>query len=178
MIDLMSSALLILRIVLGLVVVVHGLQKASSRFRGGGLDAEAERLTADGVRGGRLSAGASALTQIGAGTLCVAGLLTPLGAAGIIGVMVVAISTKLRHGFWVNNDGLEFPLFLACSGVVLALSGPGHWSLDHAIPLHINVAESWGAVVLGVVSGALSVSLLREPTKARIHKLANQEDHS
>ena len=160
--DLTNSALLLLRLALGLVAIGHGVQKISYHLGGGGLEAEAAVLAKDGVRGGRLSAAASGVTQIGAGFLCCLGLLTPLGAAGIIGVMFVATFTKLHNGFWVQNDGCEFPLFLAVMGAVLALSGPGSWSLDHLVPLHRTVATSVGAIALGVVSGLVSAPLLRQ----------------
>ena len=110
MVDLTNSGLLILRLLLGLVVIGHGIQKVSFRLGGGGLEAEAAVLAKDGVRGGRLSAAVSGVSQIGAGLLISLGLLTFLGAAGTIGVMTVASATKLRHGFWVQNDGYEFPL--------------------------------------------------------------------
>jgi len=165
MMDLANSGLLVLRLLLGLVVTGHGIQKVSHRFGGGGLEAEAAVLAADGVRGGRLSAAASGVSQVGAGVLCVAGLCTPLAAAGIIGVMTVAAFTKLRHGFWVQNDGCEFPLFLAISGVVLALAGPGAWSLDNVISLNRSAATSLGAIALGAVSGCVSAALLRRPRR-------------
>jgi putative oxidoreductase len=162
MTHLTDSALLVLRISLGIFVIGHGITKVTHWFGGGGLESEAAALAHDHVRGGRLSATASGVTQMGAGVLCCLGLLTPLAAAGVIGVMLVATFTKIVHGFWVQNDGCEFPLFLAVMGAVLALSGPGPWSLDHAISIHRTVATSLGAIVLGVVSGGISAPLLRQ----------------
>ena len=160
--NLSNVALLLLRLSLGLVVIGHGVQKVSFRLGGGGLAKEAAILTQDGVRGGRLSAAASGVTQIGAGLLCCLGLLTPLGAAGVIGVMIVASSTKLEHGFWVQNDGTEFPIFLVLSSAILALGGPGAWSLDHLVGIDPTTLTSVGAIGLGLVSGAASVPLLRQ----------------
>jgi putative oxidoreductase len=162
-VDLTNAGLLTLRLLLGLVVIGHGIQKVSFRLGGGGLEAEAAVLAKDGVRGGRLSAAVSGVSQVGAGVLCSLGLLTFLGAAGVIGVMTVASATKLRHGFWVQNDGYEFPLFLCLTGIVLALSGPGAWSLDHVISLNGSLPTSVGAIALGAVSGCISAALLRQP---------------
>jgi putative oxidoreductase len=169
MMDPTNSALLILRLALGLVAIGHGVQKVSHHLGGGGLVAEAAVLARDGVRGGRLSAAASGVTQMGAGFLCCVGILTYLGAAGIIGVMLVATFAKLHNGFWAQNDGCEFPLFLATMGAALALAGPGNWSLDHVIQFQHTPATSLGAVALGVGSGLASAPLLhrRRLTGAR-----------
>ncbi len=168
MANLANAALLLLRITLSLVVLGHGIQKVSFRLGGGGLAKEAAILTHDGVRGGRISAAASGVTQIGAGLICGLGILTPLAAAGIIGVMVVASSTKFKNGFWVQNDGIEFPLFLVFAATILALAGPGAWSLDHLASIHRTIATSVGAIGLGVVSGSASVPLLKQrPSRSK-----------
>jgi len=178
--DLLNSGLLVLRLGLGLIVIGHGIQKVSYRLGGEGLGAEAAVLAKDGVRGGRLSAAASGVTQIGAGALCCFGLVTPLGAAGVIGVMLVATFTKGPHGFWVQNDGYEFPLVLAGLGAVLALNGPGTWSLDQVISLHRTFTTAVGAIALGVVSGTISALLLRQPRAARlddaVSDISNESD--
>ena len=158
--DLLNSALLVLRVFLGFLLVAHGVLKF---LQGGGLDAETALLTKDGLRGGRLAAAISALTQIGAGTLLAAGLLTPLAGAGAIGAMVVAVCTKAHNGFWVPDDGLEFPLIFAVLSVVATLAGPGQWSLDHVAGLSSTTTETLGAVGLGLIAGAATFPVLRQP---------------
>lgn len=161
----MDAGLLILRLVIGLLIAGHGVQKVSFRLGGHGLEGGAAEFRADGFRGGRLTAGAAGLGQIGSGLLLAAGGLTPLAAATAIGVMTVAVTVKRRNGLWVQNDGYEYPLVLAVIPAVLSLTGPGRWSVDHALGL-----ASWhpwwtaAAVVLGAGSGLLTRALLGSPS--------------
>jgi len=164
--DLLDAALLLLRVALGAYLVVHGLQKIDRRMSGGGLAAETQRLVADGFRDSRALAAISALTQVSAGLLLIAGALTFLGAAGAIGVMVVATATKLGHGFWVWADGAEFPLYLCLTAVVVGLAGPGAWSVDHALDIAPTPAVSLAAIAIGILSGVGSLPLIRHPASS------------
>ncbi|MFF7633210.1 DoxX family protein [Kitasatospora sp. NPDC008050] len=92
-----------------------------------------EEFRGDGFRGGVFTALTAGGTQIGAGLLLAVGLLTPLAAAGTMGVMTVALTVKRPHGLWVQNDGFEYPLVLVTIGAVLSATGPGHWSLDASL---------------------------------------------
>jgi len=88
-------------------------KKVSNHLGGHGLEAEAVDLAAHGLRGGKAAAALSGLTQIVAGLSTAAGFLTPFETAGVMGVMLVAASTKMAHGLWVQRDGMEYPLLLA-----------------------------------------------------------------
>ncbi|MEU2227363.1 DoxX family protein [Streptomyces sp. NPDC012751] len=164
----MDAGLLILRVVAGLLVAGHGVQKVSFRLGGHGLAGGTEEFRHDGFRGGRLTAVVAGASQIGAGLFLAAGLLTPLAAMAAMGVMTVAGTVKWPNGLWVQNDGYEYPLVLVVVSAVLALTGPGRWSLDHAAgitpwPLWVAVA----AIVVGPVSGLLTRLVLhRAPTAA------------
>jgi putative oxidoreductase len=153
----MDAGLLILRLVAGLLVAGHGVQKVSFHLGGKGLAGGTEEFRADGFRGGRLTALTAGACQIGAGLFLAAGLLTPLAAMAAMGVMTVAGTVKRPNGLWVQNDGYEYPLVLVVASAALALTGPGRWSADHALavtpwPVWISVA----AVVIGPVSGLLT----------------------
>jgi len=87
-VDHVDFGLLLLRVAFGLMMVSHGYNKF---FGPNGLQGTARWFESMGVRPGRLNAALAATTEVGAGLLFAAGLLTPLAAAGIIGVMVVAI---------------------------------------------------------------------------------------
>ncbi|MFE6224074.1 DoxX family protein [Streptomyces sp. NPDC057854] len=160
----MDIGLLVLRLLVGLLVAGHGVQKVSFRLGGKGLAGGAAEFRGDGFRGGALTAVAAGGSQIGAGLLLAAGALTPLAATGVVGVMTVALTVKLPHGLWVQNDGYEYPLVLMVLPAVLTLTGPGRWSADAALGL-----APWSpwwclvAVAGGVGSGLAVRALLHRP---------------
>ncbi|CAM5226972.1 RpiR family transcriptional regulator [Streptomyces spiroverticillatus] len=161
----MDTGLLILRLLAGLLVAGHGLQKISPLLGGTGLAGGAREFRADGFRGGALTALAAGGGQLGSGLLLAAGLLTPLAATGVVGVMTVALTVKRPNGLWVQNDGYEYPLVLIGTAVALAATGPGAWSLDHSLGL-APYPLWWTALVLaaGAGSGLLTrVALHRTP---------------
>jgi putative oxidoreductase len=131
----MDIGLLIMRVVLGAFIALHGTQKATHLWGGGGLEASSAEFRADGFAGGKVTAFIAAGTQIAAGIALVVGLLTPLASAGVIAVMAIATIVKTRQGFWSQNGGYEYPLFLTVLGVAVAWTGPGALSLDAALGL-------------------------------------------
>ncbi|MFF3619877.1 DoxX family protein [Streptomyces sp. NPDC002467] len=164
----MDTGILILRLLVGLLVAGHGVQKVSSHLGGKGLEGGTEEFRADGFRGGALTALAAGGGQIGSGLLLAAGLMTPLAATGTIGVMTVALTVKWRHGIWVQNDGYEYPLVLIGTAAALAATGPGAWSLDAALGL-TPYPLWWAALALvaGLGSGLLTRLVLhRTPAPA------------
>jgi putative oxidoreductase len=172
----MDAGLLVLRLVVGLLIAGHGVQKVSFLLGGQGLAGGTEEFRRDGFRGGRLTALAAGGSQLGAGLFLTAGLLTPLAAMAAMGVMTVAGTVKWPKGLWVQNDGYEYPLVLVVVSAALALTGPGRWSLDEALGL-----TPWpgrlvaAALVTGPVSGLLTRLLLhRTPavTEGALHARA------
>ncbi|MFB7754589.1 DoxX family protein [Streptomyces sp. NPDC056121] len=163
----MDTGILILRLLVGLLVACHGVQKISSHLGGRGLEGGTEEFRADGFRGGALTALAAGGGQIGSGLLLAAGFLTPLAATGAIGVMTVALTVKWRHGLWVQNDGYEYPLVLIGTAAALAATGPGAWSLDAALGL-TPYPLWWAALALvaGLGSGLLTRLVLHRPAPA------------
>ncbi|MEU0402451.1 DoxX family protein [Streptomyces sp. NPDC006197] len=131
----MDTGILILRLLVGLLIAGHGVQKVSRHLGGKGLEGGTEEFRADGFRGGALTAVAAGGGQIGSGLLLAAGFLTPLAATGAVGVMTVALTVKWHNGLWVQNDGYEYPLVLIGTAAALAATGPGAWSLDAALGL-------------------------------------------
>jgi putative oxidoreductase len=100
----------------------------------------------------------AALTEIGAGFLLAIGLVTPLAAAGLVAIMVVAgITTHRKNGWFIFNagGGIEYVVVLAAVGFGLGCTGAGEWSVDNAV--NINWAGTTGLIIVAVagVGGAL-----------------------
>lgn len=161
-------AVLILRLVLGLTLAAHGFNKF---FGGGRIPGTAAWFESIGMKPGRMHAIAAAGAEIAAGLGLAAGLLTPLCAAGFVALMAVAVWTVHRpHGFFAMNEGWEYNMVLAVSAVVVAMLGPGRYSLDHLV-FGRDWAAGWcgllAAVGLGL-AGALGqlVIFYRPPSRA------------
>lgn len=152
-------ALLALRVMVGGVFLAHGI----NHVLGGGKIAGTGRwFESLGMRPGWLHAWTASLTEIGAGALLVLGLLTSVAAAGVIGVMLVALVTNhLKHGFFIfrPGEGYEYVLTLSVVGFALAMLGPGGWSLDRASGLDAHILGWTGLwIALGAgVGGALAL---------------------
>jgi putative oxidoreductase len=92
------------RLGVGLTMAAHGYAKI---FQGGRLAGTARWFESIGMRPGRLHAPLAALTEIAGGVLFACGLLTPLAAAAIVALMLVAAWTVHReNGFFIVGAGL------------------------------------------------------------------------
>lgn len=143
--------LLIFRIVIGAVFIAHGVNHI---FGGGKIAGTGRWFESLGMKPGIVHAWMASITEIGAGTLLILGLLTPLGGAGVIGVMLVAwITNHLKNGFFIfrAGDGWEYVMVLTVSGLTLALLGPGQWSLDSAAGL--TGLWGWTGLFIALVGG-------------------------
>jgi putative oxidoreductase len=158
--------LLILRLVLGLTLAAHGLSKF---FADGRIPGTAQFFEAVGIRPGRLNATIAAIAETAAGLGLAVGLLTPIPAAGLVALMLVAAWTVHRpNGFFITDQGWEYNLVLALAAV--AVLGPGRISLDWLIFGH-NWYDGWAglliSVVLGVVGAAAHLAIFYRPATAR-----------
>lgn len=162
----MDLGLLLLRLLLGLLVMGHGSQKLFGVFGGGGLDGTGAFFEKLGFRPGRPMAALAGLTEFGAGLLVVVGLLTPLAGAGIIGTLLVAGAVNAGKGLWAQQGGYELPLVYAVLGAVLALTGPGSWSIDALLGLDWSLPVSLAAIGLGAVAGLGAAAMRRKASAA------------
>ncbi len=165
----MSLGLLLIRVVLGLTLAAHGYNKF---FGGGRIPGTARWFDSMGMRpNGRVHALLAASSEMGGGLLFAAGLVTPLAAAAIVGLMVVAAWTVHRaNGFFIVKNGWEYNLILATAAVAVAVIGPGRYSLDWKLGLDftfrpgLDLALSAG---LGIVAGVgLLAACYRPPAPA------------
>lgn len=129
--DGLSLGLAILRAAVGIIMLAHGVNHI---WRGGKIQGTAGWFASLGMKPGILHAWLASLTELGAGTLLILGLLTPIAAAGVVGTMTVAFVTNHRgNGFFIfrPGEGWEYVGSLICSGLALGATGPGKWSLDN-----------------------------------------------
>jgi putative oxidoreductase len=147
----MTIGLLILRGVIGALFVGHWVQKLFGWLGGHGIEGTAGFMDSLRYRNGRVAALLAGLAETVGGLALILGLLTPLAAAAIIGVMVNAVATvHLRNGLWNTNGGIELPLVYAAAATALAFAGPGSFSLDAALGLDLTgVVYGVWALVLG-----------------------------
>jgi putative oxidoreductase len=133
-----AFGLLILRVVVGLILAGHGAQKLFGWWGGQGMDGWTQMVAKLRIRPAQPWAWVAALAEFGGGILLALGFLSPLGNLAIAGSMLVAIATvHLARGFWVTKGGYEFNLALLAAVAALALTGPGAYSLDAALRIHL-----------------------------------------
>ena len=164
--DGVNAGLLILRVMVGIVMIAHGYNHI---FRGGRIKGTAGWFESLGMKPGILHAWLASLTELGAGLLLIAGLLTPLAAAGVVGVMLVALITNhLKNGFFIfrPGEGYEYVLTLTMVGLAIGAIGAGEWSVDHAIDLGWI---GWTGLLVAALAGgggaAVLLALFWRPAK-------------
>jgi putative oxidoreductase len=169
----MEAGLLLIRVVLGAIMAAHGSQKLFGWFGGHGLIGTSSWLESMSFKPARLHAGVVGLAEFGGGALLVLGLITPLGAAAVAGVMFVAIATiHWSNGFFNSSGGYEFNLLIAATAIALAIIGPGEISIDRLAGWTL-AGPAWGLAALGISAAAAgSVLAMRRRQPAQ-----EQESH-
>src|SRR3954469_21099717 len=150
----MDLALFVLRVVVGGLFAAHGAQKLFGSLGGHGIAGTGQFFESLGLQPGERHARLAGLGEFGGGLLLILGLLTPLGAAALIGVMTVAILTvHAPKGWQATEGGYEYNVVLGAVAFALAAAGPGAWSIDHAIGFDGGVAWGFLALAAGVLGG-------------------------
>jgi putative oxidoreductase len=147
----MELGLVVLRVVVGLLFMGHGAQKLFGSFGGHGLEGTAGFFEQGlGIRPGKVHAAGAGMAEFFGGLLLVLGLVTPLAAAALIGVMTVAIATvHWAKGVWTTEGGYEYNAVLMAVVFAVTAVGPGNWSLDHELGFDLSGA-GWALAALGV----------------------------
>ncbi|HTO90643.1 MAG TPA: DoxX family protein [Candidatus Sulfotelmatobacter sp.] len=130
-----DPAVALVRIVLGLVILPHGLQKLFGWFGGGGLRGTLSGFASMGIPY-PLTAAAITAESLGSVAL-IFGVFGRLAALGIAVVMLVATLRVHRpHGFFMNwygqnqGEGFEYHLLAMALALVVIWHGSGAWSVD------------------------------------------------
>jgi putative oxidoreductase len=153
--DELDLGLLVLRLVVGPVLAFHGYAKI---FRGGRLAGTGRWFDSLGMRPGHVHARAAAFGELATGACLTLGLLTSVAGLGLVGLMTVAFWTVHRgSGLLVFSNGWEYNLVLGAIGVVLAIVGPGEWSVDGAAGIDLNGGVGLAISLVGGLAVAATV---------------------
>jgi putative oxidoreductase len=159
-----AFGLLVLRLVVGLTIAAHGSQKLFGVWGGSGMNGWAQVVQRLRMRPARPLAWIAAVSEFGGGLLLALGLLSPLGSLAIVGAMLVAIATvHLSKGFWVTKGGFEFNLTLIGAAAALAIAGPGAYSLDNVLRIHLPEPVTLLVGTILVIAGVTVTLASRTP---------------
>jgi putative oxidoreductase len=158
-------ALLLVRL-LGFGFAAHGAQKLFGWFGGYGLAGTGGFFESIGFKPGRAFALLAGVSEFVGGLLIGLGLFGPIGAMLIMGIMTTAVlSVHIDKGLFAQDGGYELNLAYMAIALVIAIVGPGAYSLDALLGTGtiLTPAISWGLVIVGVLGGAFNMLLRRKP---------------
>ena len=117
-------ALLVLRVVLGVIMTAHGWQKIH-----GGTGRFVHMVSGMGMPG--WTAYLSIAAEFVGGLLLIGGFATRIASLFVLIDIIVAIfKVHLHRGFFNQNGGYEFPLMVAAVAFALIFLGAGELSID------------------------------------------------
>jgi putative oxidoreductase len=167
----MDIGLLLLRLAVGLTIAAHGTQKLFGWFGGDGLDGTGQFMEGLGFHPGRRHALMAGLVEASGGILLTLGFLTPLGAALVVSVMLVAaLTVHIRNGFFATNGGYEYVLMVGVGALSLSFTGPGKLSVDALLGYSLT------GLVWGIGSAAVAVlGALAQLTQRRLPPVTDND---
>jgi putative oxidoreductase len=128
------------RLTLALVIFPHGAQHVLGWFGGYGFSGTFGWMTSTLGFPAPLAA-LALITEITVPFALLLGLGGRVGALGIIGIMLGAISTHFPNGFFMNwfgnlpagQEGFEYHIIAIALAGVVVLQGSGAWSVDRLV---------------------------------------------
>jgi putative oxidoreductase len=119
----LDAALLVLRVVLGIIMIYHGWPKVTN------LGGVIEGFTGMGIPLPALAAIFATVAEVGGGLLMLIGVLTDVAGLMMVIDMLGAITfVHAKNGFGADKGGIEFPLALLTMALAIALAGPGKFA--------------------------------------------------
>lgn len=123
----LDAALLILRVVLGLIMIYHGWPKLTN------LGGTIEGMSGMGIPLPAVAAVFATVAELLGGLLLLVGAFTDIAGLLIAIDMLGAITfVHAKNGFAVSEGGVEFPLALLAMALAIALAGPGRYAVGRS----------------------------------------------
>jgi putative oxidoreductase len=162
-----SVGLLILRVVVGLTIAAHGAQKLFGWFGGAGLEKTTAGFGRQRFKPAWLWVSFAILGEVGGGLSLAFGLLTPLGAAGVVGAMLMAVlKTHWNNGFFNSRRGIEYPLQPLVAALAIGFTGPGAYSLDSLLGVSLSLTVFLILAAAAVVTVIIGLIISGGPAPA------------
>jgi putative oxidoreductase len=122
-------ALLILRVVLGIIMIYHGWPKVT------GFSGVVEGFGSMGIPLPVLAAAFATIAEVVGGILMIVGALTDVaGLLFAIDMLGAIVFVHAKNGFSVADGGFEWPLALMAMALGIALIGPGRFAVGNRGP--------------------------------------------
>lgn len=120
-----EAAYLFLRLVVGVIMVVHGWGKLTD------FDTWSGHVHAMGLPLPWFSAWLGVAGEFLGGLGVLVGALTRIAAFGVACTMAVAVfGVHLSHGLLAKNNGFEYPLTLLAAAIFIMAKGSGRFGVD------------------------------------------------
>jgi putative oxidoreductase len=124
-------ALLVARVLLGVVLFAHGFQKVFIS----GLDRTTTAFTRIGVPVPPASAAYASIVELVGGGLLILGIATTIVSALVVLEMIGASLTthSFINGVFVQQHGFELEASICGGALLLLITGAGRYSIDHLL---------------------------------------------
>ena len=157
----MELAVVLLRVVVGLTLAMHGSQKLFGFFGGSGPAGTRKFFSGLGFRTPLVMAVVAGLSELGGGLLFALGLMTPLAALALAVVMLNAIATvHWKKGYFNSRGGYEYNLLIIATALAVTAAGPGRFYLDQAVGWAETISGPRWALGIAVVAPLIALVTL------------------
>lgn len=170
---LIDYALLLMRVMLGIILAAHGSQKLFGWFDGGGIKGSTKMMQSLDIHPPVFWAYVNGICEFGGGLLTALGVLWPIGPLMIVANMLVAVAkARWEKGFWSMNGGYEYDLALLVNALALGMIGAGRYSVDGYLSFALPQPQTLitGIIVALIGYGVVMVPIRGLRVAARHHR--------